>query len=130
MKAWRGVLLLFILAALIVPGGCETPPEEPPYTLHADVEIRSDGMQILITNNDPFNWFDVTYRIYPAGSDEVYNRSIMIHQSGSRAFLSPYSQFHNEAGEGFDYTLHPIAKITIEAEIPRGKPGYYELIVE
>jgi hypothetical protein len=119
-----GAFILAVLMVATVLVGCTSAGTAIP--LSATVRDQGDGV-LSIANNDPFYWTNITISITVTDSPAVFVHHDQMLGSGGTALYGLYTGFLDSAGQGLDYAKHRLKELTIDAELPQGKKGRYEI---
>jgi hypothetical protein len=112
------VILIAIIMAMCLGGGTDT------TEVDLNAQVRYDGVQFIITNNDNFAWIDVEFDLNYEGlsSGYTYHASRLESQT---VYTVGSMQFAKSDGTMFNpFTQKPL-RMSIHCKTPDGKDGWW-----
>lgn len=109
-------MLILIIALLI---GCESNPENKLQTIDLKAEIQFNGTQLVIKNNDDFDWPNVKLEL---NNKYVLNVDVI---KARKKYTIGIGQFTTKDGTRFNPFITKPTSINIWSKMPENKRGFF-----
>ena len=112
------LFLGLVFLAGVAPSTAQ-PPAPKPGQPRLTVDIRSNGVQFYIGNEDNFDWTDCVVKINYRGSGSGYELKIREIAAGTARTVAA-NEFANSDGERFDPITHKAQTVVLVCKTPAG----------